>query len=278
MSYFVLTNDPDHGRTEDYRRILRELAKNEIYVTTAVFCTLKDDGSPLARHCYKGETHTLEDKEYRELMLEARDLGHEIAFHGYSQVSDTRDEFLKGLEIFKKIFGDYPKIYIEHGGNPAKHPIGMVKRENLAFEGSRKSSSYYIKDIVKEVFELVWTHEYLLDNVKHPLNIGDIFVEKDGIVYFKRWRMYHVWKIYEKVTDNLNTIVGYTHFGYTGYKSKYNFLRNLLDKASFCERWLDKDLKRAINCILRILCEKNITSVTLGKLWRIYKESVKIIQ
>jgi hypothetical protein len=94
-SYFVLTNDPDHGRAEDYRRILRKLAKHEIYVTTAVFCTLKDDGSPLTRHCYNGETHTLEDKGYRELIVEARDLGHEIAFHGYSQVSDTRDEFLK---------------------------------------------------------------------------------------------------------------------------------------------------------------------------------------
>ena len=272
MRYFVLTNDPDHGKTEDYRRILKLLAKKGIYVTTAVFCTLKDDGSLLGRHCYKGETHTLEDREYRKLMLKARDWGHEIAFHGYSQVSDTRDEFLRGLEIFKKVFGGYPKIYIEHGGHPKKHPIGLVKKENLALEGTKKGSRYYVEDVIKEVFELVWTHEYLLDDLNHPLNINDIFVEKDGIIYFKRWRMYHVWNFYEKVTDSLNTIIGYTHFGYKGYKSRFNFLRNFLDKASFCERWLSKDLQKAIDCISSILYEKNMISSTLGNLWRIYNE------
>jgi hypothetical protein len=65
LRYFVLTNDPDHGKTEDYKLILRELSKNNIFVTTAVFCTLKDDKSALAKHCHRGDTDTLDVKEYR---------------------------------------------------------------------------------------------------------------------------------------------------------------------------------------------------------------------
>jgi len=41
MRFFTLTNDPDHGKTEDYRKILKFLAENNIFVTTAVFCILK---------------------------------------------------------------------------------------------------------------------------------------------------------------------------------------------------------------------------------------------
>ena len=146
MSYFVLTNDPDHGLLDDYRRIFRELGDRRILVTTAVFCVLKDDGSALARHCRQHETHCLADDAYRDFMLELRDHGHEIAFHGYSQASDTRDEFQRGLDIFRRTFGEYPRIYIEHGGHPRSHPPELCKRENLQVEGASPDSPHFVKD------------------------------------------------------------------------------------------------------------------------------------
>ena len=171
MKYFSLTNDPDHGKTDDYRKVLRMLSRNGIFVTTAVFCKLKNDNSSLSRHCFKGDTNTLEDTEYRDLMIEAKELGHEIAYHGYSQVSDTRDEFKKGLEIFKNIFGEYPKVYFEHGGHTSFHPADKVKKENLSFSnlgdygaiGITKQSKF-LKDLSTEKDQYVKVVKQLKTN------------------------------------------------------------------------------------------------------------------
>jgi hypothetical protein len=275
MKYFVLTNDPDHGKTEDYRRILKLLAQKKIFVTTAVFCTLKEDGSSLSKHCHKGETNTLEDKDYRGLMLQAKEWGHEIAFHGYSQVSDSRDEFKQGLKIFSSIFGEAPRVYFEHGGHPDKHPIDMVKKENLSYYGSDKKSIYYVKDIIKDTFDVVWTHDYLMDFLKNPLNLKDIFIEKDGIIYLKRWRMYHFNDIKNKISKIDNTIVGYTHFGYGGYRSNKNFIKNYFDKNSYLERWIDKqDCDRAVELLKNFIEEDNVKSLTVSGLYKEYLKSV----
>ena len=120
MSFnFIITNDPDHGITKEYIPIFEELTNIGVKVTTAVFCKIEDfdeypdEHKSLAKHCYKNETHSLENPEYRDLMLKIKDLGHEIAFHGYSQISNTREQFEMGLEIYKNTFDEYPFVYIE---------------------------------------------------------------------------------------------------------------------------------------------------------------------
>ena len=128
----VITNDPDHGKIDDYKRVFSLLDRLNIKITTSFFFKIKNYDSDLSKHCYKDETHSLEEPAYKEFMQELYEDGHEIAFHGYSQISNTRDRFLEGLEIFKSTFGDYPYTYIEHGGNPKKHSIGMCKKETLA--------------------------------------------------------------------------------------------------------------------------------------------------
>ena len=273
MNYFVLTNDPDHGLLDCYRGVFGELARRGIVVTTAVFCVLKDDGSALSRHCRENETHCLADGEYRDLMLELRDQGHEIAFHGYSQVSDTRDEFQRGIEIFRRDFGEYPKIYIEHGGHPKSHPPGMCKRENLKVEGGDPDSRYYVKDLVRDAFDAVWTHDYLLDGVHEPLHTTDVFHLEDGIRYFKRWRMNHVETLTSNLTGERNTIVGYTHFGYRGYE-KRNFLRNLFNGKSRLEWWSEKNRHRTAARLARILNEHRLESLTLSELLKTVRRSV----
>ena len=275
MKYFSLTNDPDHGKTDDYRKILRMLAKNGIFVTTAVFCKLKDDNSSLSKHCFKGETNTLEDTDYRDLMIEAKELGHEIAYHGYSQVSDTRDEFKKGLEIFRNIFGEYPKVYFEHGGHASFHPTDKVKKENLSFFGSDKTSKYFVKDIIKNVFDVVWTHDYLMDNLKRPLPLKEIFVEKDGITYLNRWRMYHFNDIKYKSDSTNNVVVGYTHFGYEGYKRSgrnipFNIYKNYINKNGYYERWIGRDLIKVVGLLKNYLSKNNVESLTVSELFNRY--------
>ena len=271
MSYFVLTNDPDHGILDDYRRVFSELGSQGIVATTAVFCVLKDDGSALARHCRANETHCLADDAYRNFMLELRDQGHEIAFHGYSQVSDTRDEFQRGLEIFRRTFGAYPGTYVEHGGHPRSHPPGMCKRENLKVEGASPGSPYFVKDLVRDVFDAVWTHDYLLDGVYEPLPAADVFHVEDGIRYFKRSRMNHVEKLVSNLTAARNTIVGYTHFGYRGYESR-SFAKRLLNRSSHLEWWSARYSHLTVARLARLLSRHGLRSLTLSDLLRTSQE------
>ena len=264
--YFVLTNDPDHGLVDHYRNVLSELGKRDIFVTTAVFCTLKDDGSALSRHCFEDETHCLANAAYRDLMLELADLGHDIALHGYSQVSDTREEFQKGIDIFYRTFKRYPTIYIEHGGHPRTHPLDLCKKESLNVQGAIPDSPYFVKDIVRDVFDLVWTHDYLLDGVSRPLSVADVFHWDDGIRYFKRWRMLDVAKLVNHLSPHPHAIVGYTHFGYRGYEPR-SWIRALFAKDDApLERWSGRYLAKTASILDRTLREHGLESVTLTAL------------
>ena len=270
--YFVLTNDPDHGVTDHYRDVFQELTKREIFVTTAVFCTLKDDGTALARHCYAGETDHLSQPGYRDLMLELADLGHEIAFHGYSQVSDTRDEFQKGLEVFHRTFGRYPAVYIEHGGSPATHSTDLCKRETLAVEGADPDSDYYVKDLVQDVFDLVWTRDYLLDPVETPLDVPDRFRSEEGIIYFKREPMAEVDTLFGQLRGKGQAVIGYTHFGYRGYEPR-SYWKSLFRKRDYpqLECWSRRHLDRTVSLLARRLGEHGLKSLTLTDLLKTHR-------
>lgn len=275
MSNFVLTNDPDHGLLQNYRKVFRELSKHEIFVTTAVFCTLKDDGSPLSRHCRANETDCLANDAYRDLMLELKDLGHEIAYHGYSQVSDTRDEFREGIERFYQALKEYPKIYIEHGGHPNIQPPGMCKKENLKVQGSSPDSPYFVKDIVRQMFELVWTHDYLLNGGDPPLPAKDVFQLQDGIRYFRRWALADVEGLLTKLSGSRDTIVGYTHFGYRGYEPRPWYKKPFRKDSWFrkhtphrLEWWSNRSVRMTANLLAELLNQHGLKSLTLSGLWR----------
>jgi len=273
QNYFCLTNDPDHGLYKDYKIIFKELTRNEIFTTSAVFCTLKDDGSFLSNHCNKNDTDTLQNEKYRDLMLWARDNGHEIAYHGYSQVSDTREEFQKGLDLYKKWFGDYPSTFIEHGSHPKIHPIERCKKDNLAYLGSSLESPYYVRDIVSKVFKCTWSHEFLLDNISTPLNQRDIFQFVDGIVYFKRWRNRYIIPLFSRLTPENNTLIGYTHFGYRGYKSKKERILFWTEQKYQLENWQGRDAKYSASILSELIQMHKAKSVTVNQLYNIVHEA-----
>jgi len=262
----IITNDPDHGRIEDYARVFKELNRIGIKVTTSVFCTLEDDGSDLARHCFKGETHTLADAAYRDLMLELHERGHEIAFHGYSQVSNTREKFIEGLEIFKETFGHYPFTYVEHGGHPGKHPLSMCKRESLAMEGMNPESLYYAWDIIREKIGCVWAYHDLLDNDCSVKQVTDLFYQRDGVLFFRRWRLHYLDRMLKDLASQGSVFIGYTHFGYKGYPKK----------PMYClENWTGPFLRTAIKRLERILERHNVTNLTVQEFVRTHFPSYK---
>jgi len=210
-------------------------------VTTATFCTLEKDNSHLSRHCRRGETDALDNPDYRDYMLEQKAKGHEIAFHGYSQISNKREQFIRGLEVYKDIFGEYPFTYIEHGGIPIHHSHGKCKKERLDWFGGKEDSEYYVKDIIRDKISCIWSKFELLDGPEEwrgsddnltPKRDSDLFYKEDGILFFKRWRLYNL----DRMTVALNsaddtTFIGYTHFGFDGH-AESNELEDWRTKAS----------------------------------------------
>ncbi len=186
MSFtLVLSNDPDHGLLHNDEKAFSALNKIGVKITHSVFCKLEDDKSPLAKHCNVNETSSLSDPRYVDFLLKMRENGNEIAFHGYSQISNSRESFLKGLEIYKGIFDEYPYTYIEHGGILGRHAEGMVKKESLSYKGSDENSKYYIKDIVESKFKCVWERKDGLFDEENAdwdvKKVSDVLSFKNGV-------------------------------------------------------------------------------------------------
>ena len=149
-SKFILVNDPDHSDFNRTKMVFSMLNEYKIKITSAVFCTMEKDDTELSKHCYKGETEALDNPEYAEFMLKQRELGHEIAFHGYSQISNKRSDFQKGLDIYRNVFGELPFTYVEHGGIPIHHKPEQCKKERLDWFGSVEDSDYFVKDLIQK--------------------------------------------------------------------------------------------------------------------------------
>ncbi len=256
----VITNDPDHAQTGDYARVFEALNRIRLKVTTGVFCCMEDDGSLLASHCREGETHTLADPAFRELMIEQADLGHEIAFHGYSQISNRRGQFLEGLDIFKDIFGHDPFTYIEHGGTPERNPPGMCKSETLALEGMDPDSPYFLMDILRQRIGCVWAFEAIDEEATTWPPVDELFYRLDEVLLFRRQRLFRLDEL--APPSGSGCFIGLTHFGYEGYPPAPN---NRLEKWTmpwlhFAIRGLEHWIERLApeNLTLRQLVESRL--------------------
>ena len=225
---FVLSNDPDHGLLSNDMIAFNALNEIGIKITHSVFCKLEDDGSPLSNHCNINETSSLSDPKYVDFLLKMKENGNEISFHGYSQISNKREKFIEGLEIYKDIFGEYPYTYIEHGGILGRHAEGMVKKESLSYKGSDPNSEYYIKDIVEKKIKCLWERKGGLFDEDGPdwkvKSKNDVLFFKDEVARIKRHRMANFDR--ESYLNELSTsngvFMGYTHFGYRGLESRFN--------------------------------------------------------
>ncbi|MBO8221439.1 hypothetical protein [Prochlorococcus marinus] len=210
----VLTSDCDHATLKRHKSIIQPLCSNGIKITVATFLCLEDDKSPLAKHCYKNETTALDNKEFREFLLNMRDkYGLEIAYHGFSQISNKRIIFEKGLKLFREYTGEMPYTYVEHGGLKNHHIDGMCKKETLAFEGKNISSDYYILDILRENIKAVWAEHDYLDQNKENYLLEDFFYIKDGLNRFKRHKASMLSNQISRASNN-SYFFPYTHFNY----------------------------------------------------------------
>lgn len=74
--------------------------------------------------------------------------GHEIGMHTPSETSDERQRVIEAFEYWKRVFGDYPSVYVEHSGRS--------KKDAQCNEGSNRESPYYNTDILNHYMPWVW--------------------------------------------------------------------------------------------------------------------------
>lgn len=81
---------------------------------------------------------TLQDRAYLEFVHELVNDGFELAFHGATMESSSRERTQRGLDFFKLEFGSYPKLFCNHGFN----------RENL-YWGSKRFQSVLLRHLFR---------------------------------------------------------------------------------------------------------------------------------
>lgn len=62
-------------------------------------------------------SETLEDEHYLAFVLELKSLGFEIAYHGATMESSTRERTSRALARFRELFGAAPRVYANHAYN-----------------------------------------------------------------------------------------------------------------------------------------------------------------
>lgn len=110
---------------------------------------------------------SLENPTYFQLVKKLHERGFEIALHGVSAGNDYRNEIISGYEMFRNIFGDYPKMDILHATNIENLYSGHYKLDNpilkfveklihkSQYQGHIPGSDYFWGDISKEKIKYV---------------------------------------------------------------------------------------------------------------------------
>ncbi len=156
---FTIVDDTDESTYENVSQIYAHLRDCGVLTTKTVW-PCAPTSSPLTG----GET--LEDMRYREWVLKLQEEGFEIAFHGATDHSSTRENTLRALARFLDIFGCYPKLYATHSRQAEGmywgerrlsgarrgiyRTLQRLRGANTLFYGDDPGSEYFWGDICRE--------------------------------------------------------------------------------------------------------------------------------
>ena len=162
---FTIIDDTDRSNVENIGPVYDFLYENG-FITTKTFWPLSPLGSTI------GGGDSLEDQDYRDLILNLKARGFEIALHGASDESSPRPRVIEGLKKFKEIIGHAPRIHANHTGQAdclywGKDRFdGAVKliytyarkylmRRDSKFYGQMAGSDYFWGDLCRETIKFV---------------------------------------------------------------------------------------------------------------------------
>ena len=123
---FTIFDDTDLATVQNVRPVYDHLRRCGIRTTKSVWTLAPTEPSRIGGA-------TLAEPEYRDFVLEIHAQGVEIASHGATSHSATREQTLEALDRFKHLFGHYPKIHCNHSMN----------RDNIYWGAARLTTRRY---------------------------------------------------------------------------------------------------------------------------------------
>ncbi|OGN88877.1 MAG: hypothetical protein A2Z74_06605 [Chloroflexi bacterium RBG_13_46_9] len=211
---------------------------------------------------------TLQDPEYLDFVENLKSKGFEIALHGVSAGNNLRDETIRGIDAFRNIFGEYPKINVFHQTNIENLYAGSAKLDifilkllerivhNSDYQGHKCASPYFWGDYARETIKYMRLPFHSVKNVntlrvnpdmpfhdrKRPY-VNYWFLGSDGsncMTFCKLLRKENV----DKLQKERGICVVYTHFakGFTHraegtYSLDPNFSAVVNDLAERQDGW-----------------------------------------
>jgi hypothetical protein len=162
---FTIVDDTDRATVENVRPVYDFLLEKQFMITKTVWPL-----APLGDPIEGGES--LEDQDYKEWVVGIKDRGAEIALHGISDESSTRERVQKGLSNFREIIGYDPRVHINHTGQAecvywgedrfdgiVKQLYRIARRRVLGksskFYGHVESSPYFWGDLCQSTVTFV---------------------------------------------------------------------------------------------------------------------------
>ena len=121
---FTIVDDTDMATLERNRPVYEVLHRYGLRTTKTVWVL---DGTETDHPANAGDS--LNDPDYRAFIADLRSKGFEIALHGVRGGSSERADVIAGLEEFRRLFGSYPRLHVNHSRN----------RDNLYWGSARWS-------------------------------------------------------------------------------------------------------------------------------------------
>ncbi len=109
---FTIMDDTDVATLENVGPVYRLLEELGFRTTKTVWPFACPEGSRKF-----GTSSTLEDELYLDFVRQLASRGFEIAYHGATMESSTRDRTERGLTRFRELFGAPPRVYANHASN-----------------------------------------------------------------------------------------------------------------------------------------------------------------
>ena len=157
---FTIVHDADSAYSERLRPLFDVFDQLGFKITVTVFTAWADwahGGAIWARwrsstdpgHAFFApKAVPLADRAEQVFYQQLAARGHEIGLHTPSDTSDSREQVRAAFEYFKRVFGHYPTVYVEHSA--------ATNKEALANRGADPTSPYYCADLLNQYPAWLW--------------------------------------------------------------------------------------------------------------------------
>jgi glycosyltransferase involved in cell wall biosynthesis len=158
---FSIFDDTDLSTVENIGPIYNLLSEIGLRTTKSVWPLASVAGAQLGGA-------SLQNPEYLAFVLGLKRTGFEIALHSVRNTCSTRSEVETGLDEFRRLIGQYPRVHTNHAGNrenlywgPARFSTvapfyrAMTPLQHRQFEGHIENSSYFWGDLCRQRIDYV---------------------------------------------------------------------------------------------------------------------------